>query len=305
MKHVVVLMGGSSTEAEVSVVSGTRVASVLRELGYTVTVVEPDKNLALRLAELSPNVVFNALHGTYGEDGAVQGLLEIMRIPYTHSGITSSAIAFNKIMTKQIASQLNIQTPHHKIVQKEALVDLITNGEHPMPLPYVIKPISDGSSIGVQIVYDISDVDVNALCRDQFLLETYIPGKELSVAVFKNEALGVLELSYKDRFADYNAKYAEGGSTHIIPASISKEIYDKVAKQSTALHQALGCSVISRSDFKFDESKGADGLYFLEINTQPGLTFTSMVPDLLAYAGYELKDLIKELIAQAKCHISV
>jgi D-alanine-D-alanine ligase len=306
-KHVAVLMGGESAEREISLLSGERVVNALNELGHQVTKVDPDYNLANNLLKIKPDVVFNALHGTFGEDGAIAGLLEVLKIPYTHSGVMASSIALNKKMTKDIVSSRGVKVPNGKIISLQEVIEASEKGKDIFPRPYVIKPIQQGSSIGVYIINEGDNLHFDYKTwkyGEEIIVEEYISGKELSVAYFNGKAIGVLELRPKLKFLDYTAKYTDGVTDHIIPAEIHEDVYKKALKYAEVAHETLSCRTISRSDFRFDESKGVEGLYFLEINTHPGLTRLSMVPDIAKYKGIELKDLVDQLIIDAKCDIT-
>lgn len=305
-QHIALLMGGLSSEREVSIMSGEQVHKALNELGYKVTIINPDKNLAIKLAEVKPDLVFNALHGTYGEDGAIPGLLEVMGIPYTHSGILASAIGINKRMAREVVASRGVKVAPGKVVTLEEVAEAAKANEDLFPKPYVIKPVQQGSSLGVHIVKEGDNLQFdykNWHYGNELLIEEFIPGKELSVAYFNGKAIGVLELRPKVKFFDYEAKYSEGLTDHIYPAEIPDDVYKKALKYAEVVHEALGCKTVSRSDFRYDEEQGSEGLYFLEINTHPGLTKYSMVPDLLNRIGLSMKDLVEQLIIDAGCEI--
>lgn len=302
-KHVALLAGGLSSEREVSLSSGKGVEVALIELGYKVTMIDMGRDVAVKLAEIKPDVVFNALHGTYGEDGCVQGLLEIMAIPYTHSGVMASSIAMDKKQAKHIFEAVGIKcSPGFEASRVEILEGKL---EDRITRPYVIKPVAEGSSVGVHIMLPgsnkiLQDNDLGRTSR--FLVEKFIPGKELSVAVMDTGPLAVIELRPVDGFYDYTNKYTDGKTLHIMPAEVPKEIYDKAMHNAYLAHQTLGCRGISRSDFRYD-SEGDGGLYMLELNTHPGFTPFSLTPEMAAYKGISFKDLVEYLVSNAKCGI--
>jgi D-alanine-D-alanine ligase len=304
-KHVVVMMGGLSSEREVSLSSGASVIKALNELGYRVTTLDPSYDVAVQLEKLKPDVVFNALHGTYGEDGVIPGILEMMRIPYTHSGVMASAVAFNKSKTKDIIINYGVRVAKGMRIKIDALKDIIASGSDPMPRPYVIKPNQQGSSIGVYIVHpndkspDLSSWNFG----DDVVVEEYIPGKELSVAVFADKAIGALELRPRDGFYDYEAKYTDGVTDHIFPADVPASVYKQALESAEKVHNILGCRTMSRSDFRYDPSRGDEGLYFLEINTHPGFTNLSIVPEIAEKTGTSFKQLVERLLQDATCEI--
>ncbi len=301
--HVVVLMGGWSAEREVSLSSGKEVAEALRERGWAnVTEVDMDRNVAQVLEGLRPDVVFNALHGTPGEDGSVQGLLELMQIPYTHSGITTSAIAIDKELTKLVLVPHGIRMPAGKMVESEALF----SGD-PMARPYVLKPVNEGSSVGVAIVTEGGNHG-SPIGRDvpgpwhefeQLLAEPFIKGRELTVAVLNDEPLAVTELKPKAGFYDYAAKYTDGLTEHVCPAEVPDAIAGSMMDMAAKAHRLLGCKGASRSDFRWDDEQGEAGLYLLEVNTQPGMTPLSLVPEQAKLKGIAYGELVERLIAEA------
>lgn len=305
MRHIAVLMGGLSPESEVSEMSGKSVIAALKELGEKFTVINPTRNLAEQLRAVNPDVVFNALHGNYGEDGAIPGVLEAMNIPYTHSGILASAIAFNKQMTKDVVSVKGVRTPKAIYLSKEELVKMLESGKEPMARPFVIKPNQQGSSIGVYIVKEDSEFSFDAKSWNygDIIVEEYIAGKEISTVVFNDKALGVLELRPTVDFYDFNAKYTDGVTEHIYPAEIPDFAYQQALDFAQIAHRALGCRTMSRSDLRFDPARGEEGMFFLEINTHPGFTHLSIVPDIAARHGYQFKDLVVQLLKDAKCEI--
>lgn len=309
--RIALLKGGWSAERDVSLVTGRECARALREEGYNVTEIDVMRDLKKLIAALEnakPDAVFNALHGRWGEDGHIQAVLEILEIPYTHSGPLASALAIDKQKTKEIVQPLGVRCPEGKVVT----VEDIRAGKLDIPPPYVVKPVQEGSSVGVRIVREGdnrgplggNDWGFGA----QALVEVYIPGKELSVAVMggrdeEPRALTVTEIRPKIDFYDYDAKYADGGSEHILPAAINDDAFEAARKFAVTAHKALGCSGVTRSDFRLDESRpGADGLYFLEINTQPGMTPTSLVPEQAQHLGISFGRLCGWMIENAQCH---
>lgn len=303
-KRVAVLMGGWSNERPVSLSSGAACAGALRRAGYDVTEVDVARDIANVLAELKPDVVFNALHGTFGESGMIQGLLELMEIPYTHSGVLASALAMDKHQAKIMMKAAGIPVTDHLIMHRAEVAKA-----HAMPPPYVIKPIADGSSFGVFIVKaDTSHPPQEILREDwiggeEIMVERYIPGRELTCAVMGDVALGVTEIITDLSFYNYEAKYSKGGSVHIVPAQISPKIYDKVQKMSLKAHAILGCRGVTRTDFRYNDKAGEDGeLVCLEINTQPGMTETSLVPEQAAAAGHPFEELVAWMVEDASCN---
>ena len=303
-KHVAVLMGGWSNERPVSLMSGAGCAAALRRAGYQVTEVDVDRNVANTLVELKPDVAFNALHGPFGESGMIQGVLELLQIPYTHSGVMASALAMNKHQAKIVMKAAGVPVTDHVIVQRAEAAK-----SHVIATPYVIKPIADGSSFGVHIVraganqppQDILSEDWNG--GEEVMVERYIPGRELTCAVMGDVALGVTEIVTELEFYTYEAKYAKGGSVHVIPAQLKPKIYDKVQKLSLAAHAALGCRGVTRCDFRYNDAAGEDGeLVCLEINTQPGMTETSLVPEQAAHAGHSYEHLVSWMVEDASCN---
>ena len=301
--HVVVLMGGWSSEREVSLMSGRGVAQALRERGWTrVTELDMDRDVATRLAALKPDVVFNALHGHPGEDGTVQGMLDLMGIPYTHSGLSTSAIAIDKELTKLLLVPAGVRMPKGTMVRSETLHE-----RDPLPRPYVLKPVNEGSSVGVAIVTAQGNYG-NPIGRDvtgpwqqfdELLAEPFIAGHELTVAVLGDEALCVTELKPKVGFYDYDSKYTEGLTEHVCPAQIPDDIAQAMLDMAATAHRALGCKGASRSDFRWDDSKGADGIYLLEVNTQPGMTPLSLVPEQAKQRGISYGELVERILAEA------
>jgi D-alanine-D-alanine ligase len=301
--HVVVLMGGWSAEREVSLSSGKGVADALRARGWSnVTEIDMDRNVAQVLAGVRPDVVFNALHGTPGEDGTVQGLLDLMQIPYTHSGLTTSAIAIDKELTKLVLVPHGIRMPAGKMVKSESLFTA-----DPMERPYVLKPVNEGSSVGVAIVTEGGNHG-SPIGREvpgpwhefeELLAEPFIKGRELTVAVLNDEPLAVTELKPKAGFYDYAAKYTDGLTEHVCPAEVPDEIAQAMLDMAARAHRLLGCKGASRSDFRWDEEQGEAGLYLLEVNTQPGMTPLSLVPEQAKFKGIPYGELVERLIAEA------
>jgi D-alanine-D-alanine ligase len=301
--HVVVLMGGWSSEREVSLTSGRGVAQALRERGWSnVTEIDMDHAVAHALEAAKPDVVFNALHGTPGEDGTVQGLLDLMQIPYTHSGLTTSAIAIDKELTKLVLVPHGVRMPAGKVIESESLFTA-----DPMPRPYVVKPVNEGSSVGVAIITDDGNTG-NPIGRDvegpwhqfeKLLAEPFVKGRELTVAVMGGEALAVTELKPVAGFYDYDAKYTDGLTVHVCPAEIPENIAQSMLDMAAKAHRLLGCKGASRSDFRWDDEAGEAGIYLLEINTQPGMTPLSLVPEQAKYRGISYGELVEQLIEEA------
>nr|WP_272627686.1 D-alanine--D-alanine ligase [Sphingomonas sp. QA11] len=300
--HVAVLMGGWSAEREVSLMSGAGVADALESLGHKVTRIDMGRDVASRLVEAAPDVVFNALHGTPGEDGSVQGMLDLMGLKYTHSGLVTSVIAIDKLLTKQTLVPHGIPMPGGRIVKSETLFE----GD-PLPRPYVLKPVNEGSSVGVAIVTDEGNYG-NPIARgvtgpwgefEELLAEPYIRGRELTTAVLAGEALAVTELKPKSGWYDYDAKYTDGLTVHICPAEVPDEIADACKRIALDAHRLLGCSGVSRSDFRWDDSQGIDGLFLLEVNTQPGMTALSLVPEQGRYIGLSYAELVQKIVEEA------
>ncbi len=299
---VAVLMGGWSAEREVSLTSGAGIAAALERLGHDVITIDMGRDVAQRLADAAPDVVFNALHGTPGEDGSVQGLLDLMGLKYTHSGLRASAIAIDKVLTKQVLVPLGIRMPGGQIVASASLAD----GD-PLPRPYVLKPVNEGSSVGVAIVTDASNYGNPIAAHaegpwrhfDKLLAEPFIAGRELTVAVLDGEALAVTELNPTQGFYDYDAKYTDGLTVHTCPAVLPPEVEASALDMAARAHAALGCRGASRSDFRWDDSQGEAGLYLLEVNTQPGMTPLSLVPEQARYRGIDYDALVARLLASA------
>jgi D-alanine-D-alanine ligase len=304
--HVAVLMGGWSAEREVSLNSGKQCADALEGEGYRVTRIDVGRDLPERLRETAPDACFNALHGKGGEDGTVQGVLETLQIPYTHSGILASALAMDKAKAKIVMAEAGIPVAEHRIVPR-----LDAAKAHAMPPPYVIKPVAEGSSVGVFIVREDHAHPPQELTSadwalaEEVMAERYIAGRELTCAVMGGRPLGVIEILPAEglAFYDYQAKYAPGGSRHVLPAEISPNIYELVQKLTLKAHQALGCRGISRADFRFDDRPGGTGeLICLEVNTQPGMTATSLVPELAGHSGLTFGELVRWIVEDASCN---
>ena len=297
--HVAVLKGGLSTEREVSLNSGAACAQALRNAGFRVTEIDVGADVALRLAEVKPDVVFNALHGRFGEDGCVQGVLELMRIPYTHSGVRASAVAMDKPATKVVLAACGLP-----LAEGVATTAGEAAAGHLMAPPYVVKPTNEGSSVGVHIVRPGDNHYPQGLTEGwaadkPVLVERFIPGRELTVGVMHDRALAVTEILPTTEFYDYEAKYAAGGSRHVVPAQLPEGVTEKAKALAVAAHQALGCRGVSRTDFRFDDASGE--LIVLEVNTQPGMTGTSLVPEQAAYRGMSFEDLVTWMVEDASC----
>jgi len=303
-KHVAVLMGGFSSERPVSLSSGKACADALEAEGYRVTRLDVDRNVGVALADLKPDVAFNALHGPFGEDGTIQGILEYLAIPYTHSGVLSSALAMNKGQAKKVAKAAGLPVAESKIVSRFSIVD-----KHPMQPPYVVKPVNEGSSFGVVIVKEGQSHPPQVISSpdwkygDVVMVERYVHGRELTCAVMGDVALGVTEIIPTGHaFYDYDSKYVVGGSKHECPAKISPNIYQKILTLSLKAHQAIGCRGVSRSDFRYDDRHSENGeVVWLEVNTQPGMTPTSLVPEIAAHAGHSCGYLLSGMVEDASC----
>jgi D-alanine-D-alanine ligase len=300
-KHVAVLMGGWSAEREVSLRSGKACADAAERTGYRVSRVDVNRDIAAELKALKPDVALNVLHGRPGEDGTLQGVLEVLGIPYSHSGVMSSALAMQKDVAKVVMKAAGVPVPDGRVVSRREAA-----ASHPLPRPYVIKPIAEGSSFGVFIVTEQHQHPPQELNRpdwpygEQLICERYIPGKELTCAVLGDRALDVIEIVAATRFYDYEAKYAPGGSKHILPAPILPAVYQEVQRLALKAHQALGCRGVTRADFRYDDqAAGTENLACLEVNTQPGMTETSLVPELAAYAGMTFEELVRWMVEDA------
>jgi D-alanine-D-alanine ligase len=300
-QHVAVLMGGWSAEREVSLRSGKACADALERQGFRVTRIDVDRNVAAALGAAKPDVALNLLHGRPGEDGAIQGLLEVLGIRYSHSGVLASALAMQKDRAKVVMQAAGVPVPEGRVVNR-----LEAARTHAMARPYVIKPVSEGSSVGVFIVTEAHEHPPQELTRpdwtfgEEVLVETFIAGKELTCAVIGDKALDVIEIVPTVRFYDYEAKYAPGGSKHLLPAPVKPNVYQETRRLALLAHRALGCRGVSRADFRYDERRqGTDGLVCLEVNTQPGMTETSLVPELAAYAGIAFEELVRWMVEDA------
>jgi D-alanine-D-alanine ligase len=300
VKHVAVLMGGWSAEREISLRSGKACADALERQGFRVSRIDVGRDVAAVLAATAPEVVLNVLHGRPGEDGTIQGILEVMQIPYSHSGVLASALAMEKDHAKTALSAAGVPVPHGCVVSR-----FVAAKAHALERPYVIKPIAEGSSVGVFIVTKEHAHPPQELTREDWsfgenvLCETYIPGLELTCAVMGDRALDVIEIVPTVSFYDFEAKYAPGGSKHLLPAPLKPNVYQEVRSLALQAHQALGCRGVSRADFRYDERAGTAGLYCLEVNTQPGMTETSLVPELAAYAGITFEELVRWMVEDA------
>lgn len=295
-------MGGWSAEREVSLRSGKACADALVRTGrYKVTPIDVTRDIATTLRDLKPDCALNVLHGRPGEDGTLQGLLEILGIPYSHSGVMASAVAMQKDIAKTVLKAAGVPVPGGVVVSR-----LEAAKEHLLPRPYVIKPVAEGSSVGVFIVRKDHAHPPQELTAsdwklgDKMLVEPFIPGKELTCAVMGDKALGVIEIIANTKFYDYEAKYAPGGSSHLLPAPVSSEVYEACRRLALEAHNALGCRGVTRADFRYDDGKpGLEGLACLEVNTQPGMTETSLVPELAAHAGISFEELVSWMVEDA------
>ncbi len=304
MKRIAVLKGGMSPERDVSLSSGAECAKALREEGYVVTEIDVAPNLWEQLHEADPDVVFNALHGEWGEDGRVQGILDLFGAPYTHSGVMASALAMDKHRSKAVLRDVGITVPEGTLVSR-----LSAAKDHPMTPPYVVKPNAQGSSVGVYIVHKGAnsppqEMAANEAMGELVLAEKFIPGRELTVAVMNDKALAVTEIIPNTDWYDYEAKYADGGSSHIVPAEIPDEVTNLCKTWAVLAHQALGCRGITRSDFRFNDINGdlsdiVNKIVMLELNTQPGMTPTSLAPEQAAYAGMDFRQLCRWIVEDA------
>jgi len=303
-KHVAVLMGGWSVERPVSLNSGKACAAALEGEGYRVTPIDVQRDIAEVLAKLKPDVVFNALHGRFGEDGTIQGILEILRLPYTHSGVLASALAINKAKAKIVMAAAGVPVATGKVVSRFAAAKA-----HVLAPPYVLKPVNEGSSFGVVIVREGREHPPQEIGRedwphDEWLLaETFVAGRELTCGVMGDRALDIIDIRpATGLFYDYDAKYAQGGSIHVIPADLKPNIYRDIQQFALTAHQALGCRGVSRADFRYDDTPGGSGhVVCLEVNTQPGMTQTSLVPDMAAHLGMSFGELVKWMVEDASC----
>ncbi|HEX9858963.1 MAG TPA: D-alanine--D-alanine ligase [Paracoccaceae bacterium] len=301
--RVAVLMGGLSAEREVSLVSGRECAKALRDAGFQVIEVDAGRDLAARLTDLKPDVVFNALHGRWGEDGCVQGLLEWLALPYTHSGVLASALAMDKARTKDVYRAAGLP-----VVESRLACTAEVRARHVLPPPYVVKPNNEGSSVGVYIVHDAanSPPQLSDDMPEVVMVETYAPGRELTVTVMGDRALCVTDILTTGWY-DFDAKYTPGGSSHVLPAVLPAAIADACMDYALRAHQALGCRGVSRTDFRWDETRwqqegGLAGLILLETNTQPGMTPTSLVPEQAGYCGFSFPELCRWMVEDASCN---
>jgi len=299
--HVAVVYGGWTPEREVSLDSGRACAGALRRCGYKVTEIDAARDIVSVLGKVAPDVVFNALHGVWGEDGCVQGILETLEIPYTHSGVTASALAADKHLARTIFAANDIAVAEAVVVSRFEAAK-----RHIIQPPYVIKPVRGGSSVGVYIVTEDDELPPRVVgggdwpFDDEVLVEAFIAGRELTCAVMGDVALGVIDIVPTAGFYDYEAKYVIGGSKHILPAELKPNIYLRIQKVALRAHMALGCRGVSRADFRYDDTSGGTGeLVCLEVNTQPGMTETSLVPELAAHAGYSFEDLVRWMVEDA------
>jgi D-alanine-D-alanine ligase len=296
--RVAVLKGGWSAEREVSLVSGGACASALRDAGYEVVEIDAGRDVAQRLTDCAPDCVFNALHGRWGEDGCVQGLLEVLGLPYTHSGVLASSLAMDKEHAKRIFSAAGVPVVESVLATGEEVA-----AGHPIEPPYVVKPYNEGSSVGIYIVTEGANgpakLDENA--PETLMVERYVPGRELTVAVMGDRALTVTDIVSADGWYDYHAKYSAGGTRHILPSDLPADVFDACLDGAVKAHEALGCRGISRADFRWDESRGLDGLAILEVNTQPGMTPTSLAPEQAAHCGVSFPDLCAWIVEDASC----
>ena len=296
-KHVAVVMGGWSPERDISLISGEGCAKALEASNYQVSRIDAGRNLAEQLQAVNPDVVFNALHGVGGEDGVVQGVFELLEIPYTHSGVMASALAMDKIQAKKIFVEAGLSVaPDMKAFAGDI-------SDHPMVPPYVVKPINQGSSVGIEIVKDATQTVPANLKNSEWplMVEAFVPGRELSCAVWKGKPSEVMEIRASNDFYDFDAKYTEGGSTHIVPADISADIRSEIRAQTLTAHNALGCKGVTRTDFRLDDKDNGYGLIVLELNTQPGMTSLSLVPEMVAYEGVSYEELVSWMVEDSSC----
>ncbi|WP_368184148.1 D-alanine--D-alanine ligase [Aestuariibius sp. HNIBRBA575] len=296
-RKICVLMGGPSAEREVSLSSGKECAEALRVAGFNVVELDAGPNLVADLQAIAPDAVFNALHGRWGEDGVVQGVLEWMRIPYTHSGVLSSALAMDKEKTKETLRAAGLPVANSVLADRD-----VVEAQHVLDPPYVVKPYNEGSSVGVYLVHDGANTPpkLAADMPQTLMVEDFIPGRELTTAVLVDRALTVTDI-LTDTWYDYDAKYKEGGSKHVLPADIPSDIFDACMEYALRAHTALGCRGLSRTDYRWDDTKGLDGLIILETNTQPGMTPTSLAPEQAAFCGVTFPELCAQLVEEASC----
>ena len=300
--RVAVLMGGWSGERDISLMSGSGCADALRREGFKVNEVDVDRSVASKLETLKPDIAFNALHGAGGEDGCIQGVLETLEIPYTHSGVLASALAMNKEVSKRLFAAHGLPVAQDRIVARTQ-----ASAEHVLEPPYVVKPLCEGSSLGVFLVLDENASPPTELLDDAWefgervMVEQFIPGRELTCCVMDDKALDVIDIVTNEGFYDFQNKYTLGGSQHILPADIPEDVYRRTQEISLHAHRILGCRGVTRADFRFDETLGADGIILLEVNTQPGMTETSLIPDITNYIGISYDKLVRWIAQDASC----
>lgn len=296
--RIAVLKGGFSAEREVSLVSGRECAKALREAGFEVVEIDAGRDLAAQLRAEAPDIVFNALHGRWGEDGCVQGLLEVMGLPYTHSGVLASALAMDKVRAKDVFAREGLPVATHLLAPKGKIA-----ARHLMEPPYVVKPYNEGSSVGVHIVPPGANTPpiLGEDAPELMMVEAFAPGRELTVAVMGDRALTVTDILAASGWYDYHAKYAAGGSRHVLPADVPKPVFEACLDYALRAHRALGCRGVSRTDFRWDEARGVEGLVLLELNTQPGMTPTSLVPEQAGYCGLSFPELCRWIVEDASC----
>lgn len=295
--RIAVLKGGRSAEREVSLVSGRECAAALRGEGFDVVEIDAGQDLPEVLSRARPDVVFNALHGRWGEDGCVQGILEWLGIPYTHSGVLASALAMDKARAKQVFAAADLPVAESLLTSAEA-----ARSGHPMAPPYVVKPVNEGSSVGVYLVHEAANApaQLGPEMPETVMVERYVPGRELTTTVMGDRALAVTDI-VADGWYDYHAKYSPGGSRHVVPAAVPEEVAAACLDYALRAHRALGCRGVSRADFRWDESRGVDGLIILEVNTQPGMTPTSLAPEQAAHCGIGFGELVRWMVEDASC----
>ncbi|MBM3570862.1 MAG: D-alanine--D-alanine ligase [Alphaproteobacteria bacterium] len=302
-KNVAVLMGGWSAEREVSLVSGRECAQALEQAGYRVTLIDVVRDPIKLIASLTPrpDAVFNALHGRGGEDGCIQGVLEMLRLPYTHSGLLASALAMDKPQAKRVFAAVGIPCPEGRVVKRQAF---LASGS-PIPKPYVLKPTNEGSSVGVRVIKNgnvPNFTEENWPYGEEVLIERYVPGREITVAVMGDRALGATEIRPLEGFYDYRAKYTEGQAVHLCPAPLPHPVYDEALRLAELAHEALGCRGVSRADLRYDDTAGEPGrLFMLEVNTQPGMTPLSLVPEIAQHCGISFPALVSWMVENARC----
>lgn len=295
--RIAVLKGGRSAEREVSLVSGRECAAALRGEGFDVVEIDAGQDLPEVLSRARPDVVFNALHGRWGEDGCVQGILEWLGIPYTHSGVLASALAMDKARAKQVFAAADLPVAESLLTSAEA-----ARSGHPMSPPYVVKPVNEGSSVGVYLVHEAvnAPAQLGPEMPETVMVERYVPGRELTTTVMGDRALAVTDI-VADGWYDYHAKYSPGGSRHVVPAAVPEEVAAACLDYALRAHRALGCRGVSRADFRWDESRGVEGLIILEVNTQPGMTPTSLAPEQAAHCGIGFGELVRWMVEDASC----